>query len=238
MAKYSPEETYETRETYDKPKQSFSQWIENIWYHYKWTIILGGIVLAFVVIALVQLFSNTEPDIRIMHVGPMYISQTASDKLEETLAPMGVDCNDDGEVTLNLLDITINKFGAEGTDAVVTFDHNSEGYKRFQTEMRAGDSIIYLLDEAYFNICLENGVLTPFEEIIDDAYMPENVISGCGVKISELDAYKLEGLCYVPESAILCIRRSPKKDDISYGRTQEVWEANRITFVNIIKYKG
>ena len=238
MSKYSPEETYETRESYDKGKLTPKQWIENIWYHYKWAIILGGLIIAFVAIALVQFLSNKEPDVRIMHVGPMYISPAANDKIEATLAPMSGDYNDDGEVNINILDITINKFSVEGSDVVYNYDKNNEGYTRFQTEIRAGDSIIYLLDEPYFNVCVEEGLLTPFDEIIDDAYMPENVISGCGVKISDLDAHKLDGLSSIPDTAILCIRRSPEKDEISYGRTMDAWNGNRQTFVNIIKYRA
>lgn len=211
------------------------EWIENIWYHYKWMIIFGGMMILFIVMSIGQIFATSDPDLNILHVGPMYISSEAADMIEDTLAEFSEDYNDDGEITANILDITVNKFGTDEIDPI-NYDKDAEGYKRFQTEIRAGDAIIYMLDEQYFNVCLEEGLLTPFDEIIDDAYMPENVISGCGVKISELQAYELPGLSSVPETAILCIRRSPEKDDISYGRSQEVWEGNKKTFVNIIKY--
>lgn len=229
---------YDNPEKYDNGKMTPKEWAEHIWYHYKWVLIIGVLVAMFVVIALVQFLQNDEPDVRIMHVGPMYISPAAADKIEATLTPMSGDYNDDGEIHFNILDITINKFSNETSDLVVNYDENNEGYTRFQTEIRAGDSVIYLLDEPYFNICVEEGILAPFDEIIDDAYMPENVISGCGVKISELDAYSLEGLSSIPETAILCIRRSPAEDELSYGRSEEEWEGNRQTFVNIIKYRS
>lgn len=211
------------------------EWIENIWYHYKWQIIFGGVFAIFLFISIGQMISNDEPDLRLLHVGPMYISTEAADRIEETLVGMSEDYNDDGEINVDLLDITINKFGTDEENAI-NYDQNAEGYKRFQTEIRAGDAVIYLLDEEYFKICVDEGLLTPFEEIIDDAYMPENVIDGCGVKLSELKAYELSGLQNVPEGAILCLRRSPAKDELSYGRTEEDWEGNKKTFVNIIKY--
>ncbi len=236
MSKYSPEETYEVRESYNKPKLTFAKWVENTWYHYKWTIILGGAIVLFLVISLVQLLKNEEPDIQIMHVGPMYISPAASEEMEATVGEMGYDCNDDGKINVNILDITINKFSNEAGDVVVNYDANNEGYSRFQTEIRVGDSIIYLLDEPYFDDCVQENILAPLDEIIDDADMPEKVISGCGVKISDLKAYSLPGLSAVPETAILCLRKSPEKDEISYGRTKEAWECNKVTFQNIIKY--
>lgn len=238
MSKYTPEETYETHENdgYNKGKLSFAKWIDNVWYHYKWTIILGGAIIAFLVVALVQLFRNEEPDVYIMHVGPMLISPAAAEDIDETVAGMAYDCNDDGEVNVNVLDITINKFSNESGDVVVNYDENNKGFMRFQTEIRAGDAIIYLLDEPYFEVCVEEGILAPLDTVVDDAYMPEKVISGYGVKLSDLKAYELDGLSNVPETAILCLRRAPEEDDISYGRTMESWECSKTAFVNIIKY--
>ena len=157
MSKYSPEETYEIHENdgYNKGKLSFAKWIENVWYHYKWTIVLGGIIVIFLVIALVQLFRNEEPDINIMHVGPMYISPADSDEIGKTLATMGYDCNGDDEVNMNLLDITVDKFSNETGDVQVNYDENNKGLMRFQTEIRAGDARIYLLDQPYFEMCVE-----------------------------------------------------------------------------------
>ena len=240
MSKYSPDETYDVSENekYNQGKLPFKKWVENIWYHYKWTIVLVGAIVIFLVIALVQLFKNEEPDVNIMHVGPMMISPADIDDINETVGNMTYDCNGDDEVNVNLLDITINKFSNEPGDVVVNYDANNQGYTRFQTEIRAGDAIIYLLDEPYFNECVEIGLLVPFDEVIDDVDMPENVISGCGVKISDLDAYSLPGLSSVPETAILCLRRAPKQDDIAYGRTEEEWDCNKKAFVNIIKHRS
>ncbi len=220
-----------------KERMSPREWFENIWYHYKWVIIIGGVVVLFLIVSLGQLFSNSEPDVNILHVGPMYISVDAAEDIEKTVATLSDDYNGDGEINTYLLDITINKVSDDASDPAVQ-QYNSEGYTRFQTEIRAGDAIIYFLRQEYFDICVQEGILTFFEDIIDDAYMPENVIEGCGVKFSELDASKLPGFSAIPENAILCIRQSPNDDEINYGRTEEEWQGNKRTFINIIKYKG
>jgi hypothetical protein len=217
-------------------KLSPREWLENLWYHYKWLIIFGGLLLILIVVSCVQIFSKDEPDVDILHVGPMTINPVVGEAIESTIGGLASDYNDDGEVMVNILDITVNKFGTAEEQAI-NYDYNNNALKRFQTEIRAGDAVIYLLDEEYFNICMEEGLLTPFDEIVDDADMPENVIEGCGVKLSQLDAYSLEGLKDIPEGAILCLRRSPEKDEIAYGRTMETWNGNRKTFLNILKYK-
>ncbi len=218
-------------------RMSPREWFENIWYHYKWLIIFGVVLVAFLIISLSQFLSTKDPDVNIMHVGPMYISAEVAETIESTVGKMSDDYNDDGEIKVEILDITVNKFGNEdaGIDPI-NYDQNNKGLQRFQTEVRAGDTVIYALDKQFFDICVEEGLLTPLDEIIDDAYMPENVIDGYGVYISDLAAYELDGLSNIPETAILCLRRSPDKDEIKYGRTMEVWEGNRNTFVNIIKY--
>ncbi len=212
------------------------EWIENMWYHYKWLIIFGGLLIIFLVISCFQFFGNDDPDVNILHMGPMYISPEVADKIEATVGGFSEDYNDDGKKTVSILDITVNKFGTDESNTF-NYDQHNSALQRFQTEIRAGDAVIYILDKEYFDICVQEGLLTPLDEVIDDAYMPENTVDGYGVSVSELDAFKLEGLSNVPDTAIICLRRSPEKDELKYGRTQETWEGNRKTFVNIIKYR-
>lgn len=218
-------------------RMSPMEWLENIWYHYKWLIIFGGAMIVFLVISLSQFLSTKDPDVNILHVGPMYISAEVAETIETTVGKMSDDYNGDGEIKVEILDITINKFGNEeaGIDPI-NYDHNNKGLQRFQTEIRAGDTVIYALDKEFFDICIEEDLLTPLDEVIDDAYMPEKTVDGYGIYISDLKAGKLDGLDRIPETAILCLRRSPDKDEIKYGRTMEVWEGNRDTFINIVKY--
>ncbi len=222
-----------------KTKMSAREWIENLWYHYKWLIIFGGLILAFLIISLFQYVGSKDPDVNILHVGPMYISPESAENLKGSVAALSEDYNDDGDINVALLDITVNKFGNEdeGIDPV-NYDQNNNGLKRFQTEVRAGDAVIYLLDEEFFNICIDENLLSPLKDVVPADILPENTVKGYGVKISDLDAYKLSGLSNVPETAILCLRRSPDLDPIKYGRTVEVWEGNRKTFENILKYKA
>ncbi|MBR2900826.1 MAG: hypothetical protein IKC39_01135 [Clostridia bacterium] len=222
-----------------KTKMNAREWMENLWYHYKWLIIFGGLILAFLIISLFQHFGSKDPDVNILHVGPMYISPESAETLKGSVATLSEDYNDDGDINVALLDITVNKFGneEEGIDPM-NYDQNNNGLKRFQTEVRAGDAVIYLLDEEFFNICMEENLLSPLKDVVSEEILPENTVKGYGVKISDLDAYKLSGLSNVPNTAILCLRRSPELDPIKYGRTVEVWEGNRKTFENILKYKA
>lgn len=224
-----------------KEKLTFSEWLENVWYYNKWMIIFGGMMIIFVIMSIGQLASGNDPDIKILHVGPMYLSAEAIDRLEDTLEGFSEDYNDDGNFDADLLDITVNKV-PDGQGGTVNYDQNNQALTRFQVEIRAGDAVIYALDEEYFKLCLKDNLLTPLEEIIDDVDMPANTVKdekgvSYGVYISDLDAYSLPGLENMYAGIILCIRRSPEYDGQMYDRTQSDWEGNRKTFVNIIKYR-
>lgn len=221
-----------------KEKLSFAEWFENIWYHYKWPLICGAILCVFLTVSLVQLFSKDDPDIKILHVGPMYISATDSDILCETVKGFSEDHNGDGKTVVHLMDITIAKFQDASTSEYFNYDEHNKAHQRFQTEIRAGDSMLYVLDREFFDTCMELNLLEPLDSFVDDADMPENVIEGCGVKISDLDAYELPGISRFSADSIICLRRSPDKDDISYGRTADGWNAHRRTFIKLLKYRS
>lgn len=220
-------------------KMTFTEWMENVWYHYKWPLIFGGVIIVFLLLSFAQCQETKNPDVNILHVGPMYISDEAADAIETTLQDFAGDCDGDGEIKVEILDITVNKFGNEsaGIDAV-NYDKNNSALQRFQTEIRAGDAVLYALDKQYFDICVQEGILTPLEEIVDASYLPENTVDGYGIYISDLDAYELDGLSRIPETAILCLRRSPENDSIKYGRSVEVWENNRSTLEKLIMYRA
>ncbi len=222
-----------------KEKLTPREWLENIWYHYKWVIIVGVLLIVFVSVSLYQCGTNGEPDVNILHVGPFYISPEAADEMEITMSKLAGDYNEDGKFNLDVLDITINKFGNESAGVDVTnYDIQQSGYTRFQTEIRAGDAVIYLLDEEYFKMCVAEGLLVPLEDVVDDAYLPEKVIDGYGVYLSDLDAYELPGLSNVPSTAILCLRRMPKEGETNYKNLSKVWDGNCKAFVNIFKYES
>lgn len=222
-------------------KMTAAEWLENVWYHNKWLIIFAGMMIIFVIISVGQLMSNSGADVNLLHVGPMYISPEAANRIETTLGELSDDYNGDGEFIVDILDITVDKIN-DGQGGAMNYDQGNQGLQRFQTEIRAGDAVIYALDKYYFDICLKEGLLTPLKDVIDDADMPINTVTdengtAFGVYVSDLDAYSLSGIENIPPTAILCLRRSPENDQISYGRTLEEWEGNRKTFVNLIKYR-
>ena len=58
-------------------KQSFSKWLDNFWYHYKWHTIAVIFVLAVAIVCTVQLVNRSDYDAVIAYAGSKNVSKKA-----------------------------------------------------------------------------------------------------------------------------------------------------------------
>ena len=63
-------------------KLTFKEWLEHIWYYYKWQILILGLIAVFIIVATVQLFSKSEPDVGIMVVGKTALTAEGTEDYE------------------------------------------------------------------------------------------------------------------------------------------------------------
>lgn len=228
------EQTVTAQEENNKENAGSGSRPEQFWYYYKWHTIIAIVLIPIIVIAVLQLCGNTSPDAYIMYVGPSAIDIKSKDEMAAMAAEDVYDQNGDGKCYVAFLEITV----ASGDDIPYTaYETNVDANKRFLTELASGDSVVYLLDEAFFARAADEGLLCPLAGIIDPELLPENMYDECAVRVSELDYFKREGFASVPGDTLLCIRRSPDKDSISYGRTQEYWDCNKTLVQKMFAYK-
>lgn len=105
-------ETTEIDDSAIAPKMSFGKWVENVWYHYKWQIIISIFAIVVLAVCITQCAKNAkdEPDIHILYAGSVQIAQpndrqngsTPFRDLESALASLTSDYNEDGEKIVNL----------------------------------------------------------------------------------------------------------------------------------------
>ena len=220
-------------------RRTFGEWFGDLWYRYKWLLIICAFLAVFIVISLVQLLSAKNADVKMLYVGPEYLNETARERLFTSIAALAPDYDGDGEVNTDLLDIVIRRYYDESDpENYVRYDKDRESDKRFQTEIRAGDAVIYVLDSIYYKKCVDEGILAKLSEVLPPESMPAETLGEYGVELGKLNARLMPGLDVLPGDLVLCIRRSPDKDDIKYGRAADYWESNRKAFENIIKYRA
>ena len=225
----------ENEEAKSEEKPTFKSRLESFWYFYKWHAIIGALLAVALVISVIQLFRNTDPDAYMMYVGPSTLYVKNKDEMTERAARDIYDYNGDGKTYVSLLEITVGM----GEDMPYTaYEANVDANKRFLSELASGDSVVYLLEESFFEKANEQGLLCPLAEIVDPSLLPDDMYDACGVRVSELDYFKQAGFSSVPDDTLLCIRRSPESDSIQYGRTPEYWACNKALVVKMLTYKA
>ncbi len=215
-------------------KPTFRSRLENFWYFYKWHTIIGGVVLFGIIISLFQIFKTNTPDAYMMYVGPSTLFVKNKEEMARRAEDFLDDYNNDGDKYLYLLEITV----AVGDDIPYTaYQTNVDARKRFTTEITAGESVIYLLEESYYLELAKLDVLTPLAEIVDLDLIPDNTYDEYAVRVSELDFFKQDGFSSVPDDTLLCLRHSPDQDSLKYGRTMEFWNSNKKLFLSMFSYR-
>lgn len=239
-----------------KEKLSFSEWREHIWYYYKWLILLGTPVAIFLIIAIVQIFTKTQPDVYMMYTGKATVTVKGNNQIKEFLYGLIDDYNKDGKKNIQYMELTgyateyehpfehsvLTSDGAYDTSiqystVVLDADRDSQLMASFQTEISSGDSIIYMVDKFYYNKLKELGVLAPLSDVLYEQDIPEKTLDGYGIWLKDLDIYKTAAFKQLPENTVLCIRRSPDQDQLKYNRTVEKYSASKQCFIKMIQYK-
>lgn len=222
-------------------KLSLKEWCENIWYHYKWPIVLLGLIIIFLIGGVVQVLTRHDPDVSFMYIGRGAITADGTNELEANVKELIDDYNEDDQKNVDYLELTA--LTDEVNSVVYNADDNAKVLQRFIVEVTAGDSVIYLVDDYYYNILLGKDtldvcVLAKLSDVLDDADMPETTLDEYGVYLKDLAIYQTEGFNQLPESTILCIRRSPEQDEITYGRSIDVYNNNKKCFRKLITYEA
>lgn len=223
-----------------KQKITFKDRVSNIWYYYKWMIIIVGVPVLALIIATVQLIDQKDNDIDMLYIGAGVLSVSDNGKLKDFVADYINDVNGDGTKQVGLLELTAttdNVSRIDGESVTIDYDTNKSVLQRFETEVRAGDALIYLCDDYYYERLKSTGVLAPLSSVLESYEMPERTYDEYGVYLKDLGLSLAPGFSSLPDTTIVCLRRSPENDDIKYGRTFEEWTAHKLLFAKLMTYR-
>ena len=89
-------------------KMTFSQWIENFWYHNKYTVIVVVFFAVFLGVSFGQIVSKKSPDANFLYMGTASISFTSQGHLQESASVfMKKDYNGDGKKNIDYIELTV-----------------------------------------------------------------------------------------------------------------------------------
>lgn len=214
----------------DKPKEKngFLKWVDNFWYHNKAAVIIGFFALIVVVVCVTQLAVKKSPDVFIYYVGHGKLTEVASEEFKEDMKTyFASDYNGDGKVVVDYKeDAFVMVQDGDGDRYVYDPTAQMDETQRFNLELGMGDCAVYIMEPAFFNA--NTDYIADLSDVV--GYIPENAISGKGMKLSDLKAYKNTALNRYPSDYVICMARKKSNFSDSY------YEGNADFFKKLIEY--
>ena len=221
------------------------KWIENFWYHHKWTFIIVSFFVIVGIICTLQTCSKKEEDIKIAYAGPAYLTLEHSTNIESVLEfVMPEDFDKNGKKDASLLlyqtysEEQIREIEAQtdaaGNAGYVDRNHSATNNKNFYQYIQTGDSAICLVDSSIYETLKTSNRLLPVSEAL--GYNCERSADGYGIKLGDLDIYSAYGAMKVlPENTVLCIL-SP----LVAGKTSkaDMYECEKAMFRALVEFKS
>ena len=192
------------------------KWLDNYWYHYKWTTIIVAFFAVVLIVFAGQMATSEPNDANVLFVGPYVLTPNQSLEIENAfVAVMDRDYDGNGKKSALLYDLPAftdeqaakaqAEAAALGEKVVLSEFLVSRVQQKVSYEIMGGENYICLLDPYWFDLMLENGAILKLEDALGET--PELSFDGYGIRLKDLDfgAYFTAFDC-LPDDTILCIR--------------------------------
>lgn len=226
--------------------QKIRKWLENYWYHYKWTTIVVAFLLVVLGIGIFQMATKEEYDLNILYTGPaMLTAEQKRDLSTAFTSVMSGDFNEDGVESVLINDITIlsdeqiaekeAEAKAESDSLYYDYKNREDAISRVSTLITTGETVICLMDEYMYKKYASQDAFLPLEDAL--GAKPEYALDDCSVYLSDTPFGQYFSACMaLPADTILCIR----KPSVISGGNKEKAEAHynfaRETFKELFEF--
>lgn len=215
----------------------------NVWYHYKWPIIIGVFFLVVAFVGINQMVNRVKYDISVMYAGPTVIAGDTSEAVSEALGKITMaDVNGDGKTNVKIYSYTyytdaqIEERKKHGVN--VDYQHNVDAYNDFNNMVFTGECGVMFLDYELFSAVRDSGGLVTLESALGRT--PEGAIDEYGVKLSELKAYKFySALQIMPPDTVVCLRGVSTTGGVftSKKSAEKTFENSKEAFINLMNFE-
>ena len=202
------------------------RWLDNFWYHNKWTVIVVTFFVAVLLIGIVQMVNRPKYDTSVCLASPYKMNKEERAELEKLMTRIcPEDFNGNGEKLINIVEYQIyseEEFESEAeryeamTDEAGNPDQfqinrkfNTDEYNNFNNFTMTGETSVYILSPYLYTILVSAERLKPLSEVYTDGTLPEGALpDGFGIALKDTDFYKYNPAAQVyPENAILCLHK-------------------------------
>jgi hypothetical protein len=243
MSENRPNHSEEKLEPADLAETSPAmKWLDNFWYHYKWTVIVVLFFVSVITVAIVQFATRPEYDIHIVYAGYYRMDSAERARFEDTvngISPRDFDGN--GEKLVNLRDFQIyseqeiieeqSRYEAESDHFEINPEYNADELNSFTNYTLTGDSSVYIISPSLYKNLKGADRLAPLTELYPDGNLPAGAMAdGFGIAFGETDFYRYNpSMQVLQEDLVLCILKpnlvGANSQDKNYSEAKEFFRA-------------
>ncbi len=219
-------------ESVEAPKQSFSKWLDNYWYHYKWHTIAVVFVIIVAIVCTVQLLNRSDYDAVIAYAGSKDVSKKAENgdvaeivTLQTSLKDVVADVDENGEVSISLetffwlsaaeikaLEAELaQKREEEGVVDEINYNLLTSNRDTVNSLMLSSEYFLWFMSDDLYEYIKASSNESRF---VDLAAMPDKNSTvefygedTCAIYLKSTEFYKMPGICDLPEDTLIVVRR-------------------------------
>ncbi len=219
----------------------FFRWLENLWYHYKWHIIIGAFFLFVLIVALVQCNSKEHTDLTVAFGGGAALTseeQSALCAALEAVMPADLDGNGKKKVDLTANSIYTEEelrsmysfFDQETQTDMVDLasyqgavHYNTERFQNLSTYLMTGESAIWLVSPYVYEQANLKGLAIKLDDLSDlIADVSYTAYDEYAIRLADTDFYKTyQAVQVLPEDTLMVMIR------VAVGQTAKESVFNR-----------
>ncbi len=194
--------------TKETEKRSAIEWLDNVWYHYKVTILIVLFLTIVVVIATVQMCSKPpEADFTLIYAGAGDLHPTSSNQAQANIAETVSLLMQEGE-DKPLVDVY--HYRILTGDYIPNPQGNQQNKEALQNELDLANGFIFLLDKPLFDTYTKSPsgdrYVMPVASYLPAGSTAQVTEDGYGVYLHSLPLGEMAGFSELPEDTILCLR--------------------------------
>ena len=208
-------------------RSPFLKWLDNFWYHYKWTVIIIAFFAIVLIVCVAQMFSDPVYDINITYCGPYGFSAAEAEQMYLDLSDaLPADLNGDGakyagfiryqvyseaeiEEEWRQVEAARKDAEAKGEDpgkitSSINLAYNSDQYSQFTNSLLTGQCYIFLCSPFIYEEMKSSGRVCPLSDALDT--LPSYANDEYTVLLKDTPMYQnSEILQKLPEDTVVCL---------------------------------
>ncbi len=164
---------------------TFKSKIENIWYHYKWHILIALFIVVGIVTMTLDFALKKDDDFSIGYMGEAYADDTFFNPVKEDISKIVGDINGDGDV---LIDYNISVYTEPN---FLTYDLTIADQSSIGLVFYSGNVRLYILEEKFVK---ENSIfLKSLEDILSEEKLSGGIIREVNTQDPEYTPIESDG---------------------------------------------